>query len=98
MFNSHVGCYPLQCPKAAIYAENKRWCRMHPNKSASLVYKQNSGKINRSGNKNGTTIKDKPQVQVDPMQAAQIIARTVAEIMKHPPRTRPDTCTLVKLW
>jgi hypothetical protein len=54
-------------------------------------YKQKSGRMNSRGSKKGTTTSDNPHVHSELRQAQQIMAKTVAESIKHPPRTRPAT-------
>ena len=34
---------------------------------------------------------ERPQVHVDPIKAAQMVAKILSEIMKHPPRCRWET-------
>ena len=59
---------------------------------ACFIYKQKNGKMNNNGNRNGTAINDKPQVQVLPTIAVMIIPNTVADTIKHPPFNRTETC------
>ena len=57
----------------------------------SFFYKQNNGRMNKSGIKNGTIQSDNPQVQNDAKKEKKMMHRMVKDTKKHPPRLRYDT-------
>jgi hypothetical protein len=67
-------------------------------RSSFLNYKQNNGRINKSGNKRGTMKRDKPQVQVLPTMAVIMMVKTVKLTIKQPPRFRYWTKMVVPLF
>jgi hypothetical protein len=62
-----------------------------------LIYKQNSGRTNKKGSNNGTSNKDAPHVQVLLRMSTKMVIKTVMLIMKHPPRRRYWTKTVLPL-